>query len=165
MVQAICEVGEDNWFSNINTISELSQKKETWKDHCYPLVYWLLKLLLVLPISTTTVERCLSGMKIVKTSLSNCMGDTHLSNRLIFYVKKRRLKCYKWRCGWSLHEHGRKKTLILSIRGNAYIFHSSMKHSLDSLLKSLMVCYFFFKVSENLFSWELHFVNVNNLCF
>jgi hypothetical protein len=32
MVQAICKVGEDNRFSNINIISELSQKKmETWK--------------------------------------------------------------------------------------------------------------------------------------
>jgi len=89
----IADVREDNRFSNINTISELSQKiVEIRKDRCYPLVYQLLKLVLVLPIATATVERIFSGMKIVKTSLSNRIGDTYLSNRLICYVEKEELK-------------------------------------------------------------------------
>ena len=89
----IADVREDNRFSNINTISELSQKLvETRKDRCYPLVYRLLKLVLVLPIATATVERIFLGMKIVKTSLSNRIGDTHLSNRFICYVEKEELK-------------------------------------------------------------------------
>ena len=46
----------------------------------------------VLSIATATVERIFSGMKIVKTSLSNRIGDTHLSNRLICYVEKEELK-------------------------------------------------------------------------
>ena len=48
--------------------------------------------LLVLPIATATVERCFSGMKIVKTTLSNRMGDQHLSHRLICYLEKEEMK-------------------------------------------------------------------------
>ena len=83
---------EDNRFSNINTISELAQKTvETKKNHCYPMVYKLLKLVLVLSVATAIVERCFSGMKFVKTSLSHRMGDAHLSNRLICYLEKKEL--------------------------------------------------------------------------
>ena len=48
--------------------------------------------LLVLPVATAIVERCFSGMKIVKTTLSNCMGDQHLSHRLICYLEKEEMK-------------------------------------------------------------------------
>ena len=65
---------------------------ETGKHRCYPLVYRLLKLVLVLPVATATVERCFSGMKIVKTTLSNRMGDQHLSHRLICYLEKEEMK-------------------------------------------------------------------------
>ncbi|KAG2651975.1 hypothetical protein PVAP13_1NG325519 [Panicum virgatum] len=40
----------------------------------------------------TIVERCFSSMKIVKTSLSNRMGDEHLSHRLICYIEKEEMK-------------------------------------------------------------------------
>jgi len=46
----------------------------------------------VLPVATTTVERCFSGLKIVKTSLSNRIGDEHLSHRLIGYIDKEEMK-------------------------------------------------------------------------
>ena len=89
----IANVRADNGFSNINTIGELSQKMvETGKYRLYPLVYRLLKLVLVLPVATATVERCFSSMKIVKTSLSNRMGDEHLSHRLICYIEKEEMK-------------------------------------------------------------------------
>jgi hypothetical protein len=89
----IADVRADNRFSNINTIGELSQKMvETEKHRLYRLVYRLLKLVLVLPVATATVERCFSGMKIVKTSLSNRMGDQHLSHRLICYIEKEEMK-------------------------------------------------------------------------
>ncbi|KAG2539393.1 hypothetical protein PVAP13_9NG471214 [Panicum virgatum] len=39
-----------------------------------------------------TVERCFSSMKIVKTSLSNRMGDDHLSHSLICYIEKEEMK-------------------------------------------------------------------------
>ena len=48
--------------------------------------------LLVLPVATATVERCLSGMKIVKTTLSNRMGNQNLSHRLICYIEKEEMK-------------------------------------------------------------------------
>jgi hypothetical protein len=89
----IADVREDHRFSNINTIGELSQKMvQTEKYRLYKLVYRLLKLVLVLPVATATVERCFSGMKIVKTSLSNRLGDQHLSHRLICYIEKEEMK-------------------------------------------------------------------------
>ena len=89
----IANVRADNGFSNINTIGELSQKMiETGKHSLYRLVYRLLKLVLVLPVATATIERCFSGMKIAKTSLSNRMGDEHLSHRLICYIEKEEMK-------------------------------------------------------------------------
>jgi hypothetical protein len=89
----IGDVREDNEFSNINTIAELSQKMvQTGKHQVYRLVYRLLKLVLVLPVATATVERCFSGMKIVKTSLANRMGDQQLSHRLICYIEKEEMK-------------------------------------------------------------------------
>jgi len=89
----IADVREDNRFSNLNTISELAQKMvETGKNHRYALVYQLLKLVLVLPVATATVERCFSAMKLVKTYLSNKIGDEHLFYRLICYVEKELFK-------------------------------------------------------------------------
>ncbi|CAO2170109.1 unnamed protein product [Urochloa humidicola] len=85
----IADVRADGRFSNINTIAELSQKMvQTSKNVCYPLVYQLLKLVLVLPVATATVERCFSAMNLVKTDLSNKIGDEHLSHRLLCYVEK-----------------------------------------------------------------------------
>jgi uncharacterized protein Smg (DUF494 family) len=52
------------------------------------MVYRLLKLVLVLPVSTATVERCFSAMKIVKTELRDRIGDIYMSNSLICYVEK-----------------------------------------------------------------------------
>ncbi|XP_040381762.1 zinc finger MYM-type protein 1-like [Oryza brachyantha] len=88
----IDDVQADERFSHIETICDLSQKMvETRKHICYPLVYHLLKLALVLPIATATVERCFSAMKTVKTGLRNRMGNKYLSDSLICYVEKAEL--------------------------------------------------------------------------
>jgi hypothetical protein len=80
-------------FSNIQTIVELSQiLVETWKHLCYPLVYMLSKLVLVLPVATATVERCFSAMRIVKTYLRNRFNDGSSSDNLICYVEKEEIK-------------------------------------------------------------------------
>jgi hypothetical protein len=85
----IHDVRDDDRFSNLQTLAELSQKMvETRKHDCYPMVYRLLKLVLVLPVATATIERCFSAMKIVKTHLRNRIGDEHMSNSLICYVEK-----------------------------------------------------------------------------
>nr|CAD39903.2 OSJNBa0065B15.7 [Oryza sativa Japonica Group] len=89
----IADVRDDGRFSNIQTIAELSQiMVETRKHLCYPLVYQLLKLVLVLPVATATVERCFSAMKNVKTYLRNKIGDEYLSDSLICYVEKEEMK-------------------------------------------------------------------------
>jgi hypothetical protein len=85
----IADVQEDGRFCNINSIGELSQKMAKHdKDVCYPLVYRLLKLVLVLPVATATVVRCFSALNLVKTDLSNKIGDDHLSHRLAMWRKK-----------------------------------------------------------------------------
>ena len=47
-----------------------------------------LKLVLILPIVTTSVERCFSAMNVVKKKLGNKMSDQFMSNCLICYVEK-----------------------------------------------------------------------------
>jgi len=110
----IADVREDNRFFNLNTISELAQKMvETGKTHRYALVYQLLKLVLVLPVATATVERCFSAMKLVKTYLSNKIGDEHLFYRLICYVEKELFKkVTNDAVVRHFYENGRKRTEI-----------------------------------------------------
>lgn len=56
-------------------ISDLSEKLvETRKHIVYPLVYRILKLVMILHVATTTVERFFSAMKIVKSRLRGRMG-------------------------------------------------------------------------------------------
>jgi hypothetical protein len=58
----------------------------------YPLFYRLLKLVVVLPVATATVERCFSAMKLVKTFLRNRLNDDSLSHDVICYVEKEEMK-------------------------------------------------------------------------
>ena len=58
----------------------------------YPLFYRLLKLVIVLPIATATVERSFSAMRIVKTYLRNRLGDDALKYDLICYVEKSEMR-------------------------------------------------------------------------
>ena len=48
----------------------------------------LIHLVLTLPVSTTTIERIFSSMKIVKTRLCSKMEDEFLTNSLITYIEK-----------------------------------------------------------------------------
>jgi hypothetical protein len=65
-------VRADERFSSLIAISALARLMvDTTKYTSFPLVYRLLKLVLVLPITTASVERCFSAMKIVKTMLRN----------------------------------------------------------------------------------------------
>jgi hypothetical protein len=83
---------DDDRFSNLQTIIELSQKVvETRKHGLYPIVYRLLKPVLVLPVATAAVERCFSAMKIVKTYLRKRIDDKYMSNSLICYVEKEKM--------------------------------------------------------------------------
>ena len=78
----------DERFADLNTISELARLMVGTKKHlAFPLVYRLLKLVLVLPIATASVERCFSAMKIVKTILRNRIGDGFMNDCIICFVE------------------------------------------------------------------------------
>ncbi|KAJ0964830.1 hypothetical protein J5N97_025968 [Dioscorea zingiberensis] len=76
-------------FKSLKGINELSIKLvETKKHIVYPLVYLLVKLALILSVSTASVERVFSAMKIVKNRLRNRMGDSWMNDCLITYIEK-----------------------------------------------------------------------------
>ncbi|KAK8935670.1 hypothetical protein KSP39_PZI013528 [Platanthera zijinensis] len=61
-------------------------------DITYPLVYSLIKLVLLLPVATATVERAFSAMKIIKTRLRNRMNDEWLNDNLLTYIERETFK-------------------------------------------------------------------------
>ncbi|XP_045791578.1 zinc finger MYM-type protein 1-like [Trifolium pratense] len=73
----IMDVRSSEQFSNLHGISDLSgMMVETKKHIAYPMVYLLLKLALLLPVATATVEKSFSAMNFVKNQLRNRMGMT-----------------------------------------------------------------------------------------
>ncbi|KAI3687333.1 hypothetical protein L1987_81028 [Smallanthus sonchifolius] len=82
-------VKKDDRFANLDGIFDLARLMvETGKNKSYPLVYRILKLALVLPVATATVERCFSKMKLIKTDLRNRMGDEFLNNALVCSIER-----------------------------------------------------------------------------
>jgi len=76
-------------FAGLKGISDIAKRMVgTKKDKVYPLVYLLVTLALILPVSTATVERTFSAMKFVKNELRNRMGDEWMNDNLIVYVEK-----------------------------------------------------------------------------
>ncbi|KAK2646134.1 hypothetical protein Ddye_021329 [Dipteronia dyeriana] len=55
-------------------------KSETKRSEHYTLIDKLIRLVLTLPVSTTTIERAFSAMKLVKTPLHNKMDDDFLTD-------------------------------------------------------------------------------------
>ena len=79
----------DERFANLNTISELAKLMVGTNKHLgFPLVYRLLKLVLVLPVATASVERCFSAIKTVKTILRNRIGDGFLNDCIVCFVEQ-----------------------------------------------------------------------------
>ena len=75
------------------TLSQLSRVLlETENSKIYPLVDRLLRIVLTLPVSTATIERAFSAMKLVKTQLRNKIEDTFLAYCLIVYIEKEIIK-------------------------------------------------------------------------
>ncbi|XP_057760517.1 uncharacterized protein LOC130980889 [Arachis stenosperma] len=90
----ILDVRSDDQFSNLNGIGALSQKLvETRKNIVYPLMFLLLKLALVLPVATASVERTFSAMNIIKSRLCNRMGDEFLNDCLMTYIERETFDC------------------------------------------------------------------------
>ncbi|GJS47665.1 zinc finger MYM-type protein 1-like protein [Tanacetum coccineum] len=82
-------VTKDKSFCDINSIADLAIMMVKKRKHIsYPLVYRLLKLALVLPVATASVERCFSAMKIVKSDPRNRIGEGFLNSCVISVVEK-----------------------------------------------------------------------------
>ena len=84
----IIDVRSSGQFSEVIGIGGLAQMLvQTKKDIVYPLVYLLVKLALILPVATASVERVFSAMKIIKSSLRNRMGDEWMNDCLVSYIE------------------------------------------------------------------------------
>ncbi|XP_074591761.1 uncharacterized protein LOC141847605 [Curcuma longa] len=85
----ILNVREEDEFSMIEDLESLAKKMvETGKNTVFSLVYRLIELALVLPVTTASVERVFSAMKIIKTDLRNRMGDEWMNDSLVVYIEK-----------------------------------------------------------------------------
>ena len=63
----IIDMYSNTEFAKLQGIGDLAKKLvETKKDIAYSLVYLLIKLALILPVATATVERTFSTMKLIK---------------------------------------------------------------------------------------------------
>ena len=85
----IVDIRSNDEFLELKGIGDLARKMvETNKNVIYPLVYLLIKLVLTLPIVTTTMERSFSAMIYIKSELRNQMGDQWMNDCLIVYIEK-----------------------------------------------------------------------------
>ncbi|KAK9993339.1 hypothetical protein SO802_023042 [Lithocarpus litseifolius] len=76
-------------FQNMGTISELCRELEILeKSKFYHLIDRLIRLVLTIPVSTTTTERVFSAIKLLKTRLRNRMEDELLADNMIVYIEK-----------------------------------------------------------------------------
>jgi hypothetical protein len=79
---------DDSRFSDLKGISDLIRKLVETKNHfVFPQVFLLLKLALILPVATATVERSFSAMKYIKSDLRNRMGSEFLNDILVSYIE------------------------------------------------------------------------------
>jgi hypothetical protein len=76
-------------FSTCKDLESLAMKMvETEKHLVFPLVYKLIELALILPVSTASVERSFSAMKIIKSKLRNKMKNGWFNDLMVCYVER-----------------------------------------------------------------------------
>ncbi|GKE80422.1 zinc finger MYM-type protein 1-like protein, partial [Tanacetum coccineum] len=86
----IHDMRNDEIFISLKDVGELSLKLVELKKHTtYDLVYLLIKLVLILPVATTSVERTFSAMTYVKNKLRNSIGDQFLNDCLVTYIENK----------------------------------------------------------------------------
>ncbi|XP_025877593.1 uncharacterized protein [Oryza sativa Japonica Group] len=70
-------IRDDSRFCNLKGLADLCKKLVEKKKHTsYHLVFLLLKLVLILPVATASVERVFSAMKYIKSDLRNRIALT-----------------------------------------------------------------------------------------
>ncbi|XP_071688547.1 uncharacterized protein [Rutidosis leptorrhynchoides] len=83
------EKSKNRKLSGISSISGLCRfLVESKKCEAYGLIERLTRLILTLPVSTTTTERGFSAMNIIKNRLRNKMSDDFLSSNLVVYIER-----------------------------------------------------------------------------
>ncbi|XP_049363054.1 uncharacterized protein LOC125827768 [Solanum verrucosum] len=83
----VCDI--DKRFSDLHGLCDLSKRLvQTKKYSCYPLVFRLVKFLLLLPVATASVERAFSGMKFIKNEFRSRMNDDFLSGCMVPFMEK-----------------------------------------------------------------------------
>jgi hypothetical protein len=76
-------------FSACKDVESLAAKMvETEKHLVFSLVYKLIELALLLPMSTTSVERAFSAMKIIKSKLRNKINDDWFNHLMVCYTER-----------------------------------------------------------------------------
>jgi hypothetical protein len=76
-------------FSTCTNLESLAMKMvETGKHLVFPLVYKLIELSLILPVSTASVERAFSAMKIIKSKLRNKLKNDWFNDLMICYTER-----------------------------------------------------------------------------
>ncbi|XP_071699598.1 uncharacterized protein [Rutidosis leptorrhynchoides] len=87
LMDYIYDVRGGERFSDLKGMGHLAKMMvETNKSIIYSKVYLLLKLALILPVATSTVERAFSAMKLIKNDLRNKLGD--MNDFLLSYIEK-----------------------------------------------------------------------------
>ena len=85
----IFDIRSNDFFLELQEVSEIAEKLVSTRRHeTYPLVYFLVKLVLTLLVATATVERSFSARKYIKNELRNRMGDRWMNDYLIVYIEK-----------------------------------------------------------------------------
>ena len=85
----IGDIRHEDSFKDINNLVDLSAKLvQTGRHKIYDMVYNLLKLVLLLPVATASVERVFSALTFVKTKLRNKMGDSLLDDCLHTFIER-----------------------------------------------------------------------------
>ena len=80
---------EDSNLKNLSTMQELCTcLATTKKSEVYYLINRLLRLIMALPVSTATIERYLSAMKIIKNKLRNKMEVEFLASTMMIYIER-----------------------------------------------------------------------------
>ncbi|XP_009610284.2 uncharacterized protein [Nicotiana tomentosiformis] len=78
----------NNAFSNLKGFGDLSKTLVKTNIHkTWGLIYLLVKLSLILPVATATVERAFSSMKFIKNDLRSRIGDDFLNDCLVCYIE------------------------------------------------------------------------------
>ena len=83
------ELWKTKWgIAGIHIPQTLKDSLNSCDERLFPNIYTCLDLLVIIPVSTATVERSHSGLKIVKSKLQSTMGEGRLNVLMLLYAHK-----------------------------------------------------------------------------